>query len=508
MLYPIILKQAGAVEQSTTGHAVILTGFPELKNNRSTGAYRIAHVLREQGWDIEVIDYIIWMDVEQIYQILDSRINEDTKWIGISYTWLANDKKAGVLIREIRKRYPNLLFIAGGQFPYTETLNCDYYIMGYGEKAVKAILDHEFGSGLLPKSEPMFEGLYIDAYKDYPATPYKDYTVTFIDNDYMVPENHTTIELSRGCKFACNFCGFPFIGMKDNTAVEEELLYRELMTNYEKHGLAVYSIADDTLNDRVEKLITLKNVVRRLDFTPDFKGFIRLDLLKAHPEQYELLAEARVWMQYYGIETFNKSAGKSIGKGMDSDVMKFLLLKMKQYMSSTVGLYRGTASLIAGLPYEPISSMIETDKWFTENWNDQSFMWWPLQIIHKEKGILSAFGADMHKFGYSEIMETDNIPISNFMPANSMNGIEWKNEHTNVYECQELVAGFQDRSEYLDVFSTARYLSMYNQDYEKVLSIQRKLYPSTDTMDYRKRSLKIAKEYTSKKLNSIKIDKK
>ena len=506
MLRPIILKQEEAVGQPINGHAIILTGFPELKNNRSTGAYRIAHVLREQGWDIEVIDYIMWMDSEQIYQILDAKINKDTRWIGIGYNWLADDKKAGSLIREIRARYSGLLFIVGGQFPFKENLNCDYYILGYGEKAVKVVLDYEFGSGPLPKSEPMFEGSYIDAYEDYPATPYKDYTITFADNDYMVPENHTTIELSRGCKFACKFCGFPFIGIKDSTAVEEEALYRELMTNYEHHGLAVYSIADDTLNDRIEKLVTLKNVVKKLDFIPDFKAFIRLDLLKAHPEHYELLAESRVWMQYYGIETFNKSAGKSIGKGMNSDLMKSLLLQMKEYMKANVGLYRGTASLIAGLPHEPIASIIETDKWFKDNWSDQSVLWWPLQI-YKEKGILSAFGADMYKFGYSEITESDNIAVTNFMPANSITEIKWKNEHTNIYECQKIVAGFQDRIQYLDAFSTARYLSMYNQDYEKVLSIRRKVYPSIDTMDYRKRSLKLAREYTAKKLNSIKIDK-
>jgi hypothetical protein len=512
MRTPIILKQENnIIEPTPKGHALILTGYFELTNYRNTGAYRISHVLREQGWDIEVLDYILFIKLEEIRQFMRSRITADTKWIGISYSWLVISPKVNELIKEIRSWYPDLLFIVGGSFNYRESLNCDYYVMGYGEKAIKAILDYEFGSGELPISESKFGGLYIDAYRDYPATPYKDYTVTFQDNDYIVPENHTSVELSRGCKFACKFCSFPFIGMKNSTSTEEEALYRELMTNYEKHGLTVYAIADDTLNDRTEKLITLKNVVNRLDFTPDFKAFVRLDLLKAHPEQFELLAEARVWMQFYGIETFNRTSGKIIGKGMDPEIMKSLMLKMKDYMNTHLGLYRATASLIAGLPHETVDSMIETNKWFVDNWSDQSYGW-QLLTLYKDQGALSAFSLNMEKFGYSEF----NEDVSGVIQSANLSELSWKNQYTDIRECDELVAKFQDRSEYLDVFATARYLSMYKQDYQKVLAMVRPVAfsrrnigtRSTDLMDYRKRSLTIANEYIAKKLSSIALDKK
>ena len=512
MQSPIILKQENTViDQLPKGHAVILTGYYELTNYRGTGAYRIAHVLREQGWDIEVLDYILFIELEQIRQFMKSRIRPDTKWIGISYSWLVISPKINELIREIRSWYPDLLFIVGGQFNFRESLNCDYYVMGYGEKAIKAILDYKFGNGELPKAEAKFEGLYIDAYKDYPATPYKDYNVTFQDNDYIVPENHTTIELSRGCKFACKFCSFPFIGMKNSTTAEEESLYRELMTNYDTHGLTVYAIADDTLNDRTEKLITLKNVVNRLDFTPDFKAFVRLDLLKAHPEHFELLAEARVWMHFYGIETFNRTSGKIIGKGMDPDIMKSLLLKMKQYMNTNVGMYRATASLIAGLPHETINSMVETNKWFVDNWSDQSYGW-QLLTLYKDQDSLSAFSLDMEKFGYSAYDED----VSTVIQSANLSEFSWKNQYTNIKECDELVSKFQNRPEYLDVFATARYLSLYKQDYQKVLSMVRPMAfsrrnigtHSTDLMDYRKRSLTLTREYISKKLSSITLNNK
>ena len=498
----IILTQFNNAEPSIvypTGHALILSGFNEVRNSVSTGAYKIASTLRNKGWDIEVLDYMLWMSVEQIQQFLTLRVNQNTKWIGVSYTWVSESTRAHDLIKQIKEWYPNIKLIVGGQFPYNHDLKADWYVFGYGEKAIDAVLEYEFSTGPFPVSTELFGGRHIDAYSHYPATPYTDYSIKFADNDYVVPENHMTIELSRGCKFACKFCSFPFIGMKEDTSSEEESLYRELNENYEKHGISVYTIANDTLNDRTEKLIKLKNVVQRLDFKPDFKAFIRLDLLKAHPEHLELLGESRVWIHYYGIETFNKRAGTSIGKGMNSDIMKTLLLKTKDYMNTHLGVYRGSAGFIAGLPFETIDDMRATDKWLDENWAEQHRMWWPLSI-YKQKGIISAFGEDMHKFGYSEIPIVDRDINREKNVTRPINEIFWKNQDTDIYECTDLVSEFQKRTELLDCFSTIRYLALYKQDYNKVLSVTRQTHPQVDTIDYRKRSLKIIKNYIEQKL--------
>jgi hypothetical protein len=497
----IPIHQVEQTVEYPIGHALILSGFDELSNSRPSGAYRTAHTLREKGWDIEVLDYILWMPVDKVKQFIDTRYREGvTKWIGVSYTWMSSNTKAINLINSIKDWYPNLLLVIGGQFPYNYNLSADWYIFGYGEHALDAVLKYEFSTGSMPVSTELFNGRYIDAYHAYPATPLPDYSIKFVDNDYVTPDNHLTIEVSRGCKFACKFCSFPFIGMKEDSSDTEESLYRQLNENYEKWEVTNYTISDDTFNDRTDKIIKLKNAVRRLDFKPDFKAFIRLDLLKAHPEQYELLAESRTWIHYYGIETFNKRAGVSIGKGMNSDVMKTLLLQMKDYMNKNLGLYRGSAGFIAGLPHEPISDMIETEKWLQQNWSEQHWMWWPLSIF-RQKGIISAFNEDMSKFGYSEIIETDKVINKNNNEIRSMNEILWRNEVTDIYECRDLVSKFQNKKELLDCFSTIRYLGMYNNDYEKVLSITRQCYPQIDTFDYRKRTVKLIKEYVEKKIN-------
>jgi radical SAM superfamily enzyme YgiQ (UPF0313 family) len=306
---------------------------------------------------------------------LKDHINENTRWIGISYTWLTTEKDIKA-IREIvafvKSLNPNILIIAGGQTPYEHDLNADYYIYGYAEYALLKVLDYEFNNGTPLIYDKKFDGKYVDAFHNHAAYSLKDYNTSYQENDFLEIGDVLSIEFSRGCKFKCDFCTFPFIGIKEDTSTSEEMLYRELMTNYEKWGIKTYYVADETINDRVEKLIKIKNVVNRLPFKPDFTGFTRADLFRSHPEKIELMAEARIWGQYYGVETFNHESGKAIGKGLNPDYVKESILNVRDYFLKHVGKYRGTISMIAGLPHETVASMRESQQWLLDNWSDQS----------------------------------------------------------------------------------------------------------------------------------------
>lgn len=501
-MIPIIdLRQQTEVVYPT-GHALLLTSLSSPNNLRGTGAYRIATYLRNRGWDIDVLDYFVFLSDEQLEDYLNHTIKPETKWIGISYTWLSSNDRMFEVVKIIRKKYPNIKLILGGQWPFEREVDADWYILGYGEYAIDAVLCYEFSNGPPPKSSPLFTGKYVNAYHDYRATPFENYNIDYRADDYLTKEVSLTIELSRGCRFACKFCDFPFLGIKNDTSSDEESLYRNFMENYDNYGITAYTISDDTYNDRMEKMIKFRNVINRLPFKPDFKAFIRIDLLKTHPEQLELLAESRIWMQLYGIETFNKAAGKAIGKGLDGDVKKHLLLTVKDYMTKHVGLYRSTASFIAGLPYETIDSMRETYAWLNENWVNQHYDWWALNI-YKNRDVLSAFGDDMTKFGYSEIPEEEvakRALADTYILRDSSNQVYWRNKETDIYECHDLVSEFKQGDEVLDAYGVVKYLPLYNMDYEKVLSIRRPKFPRVDTFDYRKKSAKLIRDYIQKKL--------
>ena len=66
---------------------LIFNGFSDKNTTaeRSSGAYRIAHYLRQQGWDIEVVDHFVRWPFEKLKELLKSR--KDLKFIGFSATW-------------------------------------------------------------------------------------------------------------------------------------------------------------------------------------------------------------------------------------------------------------------------------------------------------------------------------------------------------------------------------------------------------------------------------------
>jgi len=401
----------------------------------------MATFLRDYSWECDIVDYSEQWNINYLEKYLTRKITSNTKWVGFSYTWMTEkSEKIIELIRLVKRIKPELLIIIGGQSPYYHDLGADYYIFGYAEYATLKVLDYEFGNGIPPFYTKLFSGKYIDASKNYPSHDLKDYSIRFQDTDFITNKDILTIAFSRGCKFKCDFCTFPFIGIKEDTSSSEEILYRELMENYQKWGTENYYITDETLNDRTDKLIKIKNVIQRLDFKPNLTGFVRADLLKSHPEHIELLAESRVWGQFYGIETFNRTAGKSIGKGQNPDVVKETLLTVREYFQKNLGLYRGTISMIAGLPYESLDSMRASQKWLEENWSDQLAYWYALQITSSTNGIgtLSALGKDFSKYGYREMINTEQVTRDKSTLL-SDNQITWENDYTNIFEVRKLI---------------------------------------------------------------------
>lgn len=485
-------------------HGIIIAGYYDgidsIFYNRAPGAYKIADHCRSNGWDIEVIDYASRWDFDTLTNyILKSIEINNSKWFGVSYTWLWKWPNLKSLISNIKQKFPDVLIIAGGQTPYNEDLECDWYILGYGEEGIIKVLDYEFKKGLPPVYSTKFEGKYINTVHSYPSYNIKDYSVRYTDSDYLTNTDVLSIELSRGCKFKCSFCNYPFIGIKEDTSTSEELFYRELNENYEKYGIKNYILAEDTLNDRIEKLIKISKAVQRLDFKPNFSAFLRADLLASHPEQIELLAEARVWGQYYGIETFNQAAGKSIGKGQDPDKTKDVLLKVKNYFKSNLNLYRGTIGLIAGLPYESVESMQQSQEWCKEYWSDQHWMWWPLQIT-LDQDSLSAFGQNFSKYGYRPL--SDNYKGNTFLCKNTKNNFLWENDYTNIIEMQE----FSDKSAsnlitYLDNFSIISYVPFFGE--QESLNIKSTLYGRYRNNQYMSVATEKINEYIKNKCTRI-----
>ena len=119
-----------------------------------------------------------------------------------------------------------------------------------------------------------------------------------------------------------------------------------------------YYFLDDTFNDNIEKMLIIKNVQEN---SQPFKfwSFGRLDLLGAKPEMMNLVEKIGWKSLNLGIETFNKEAGKKIGKGQNESKTKEALIDLRKTNPSSEVIIE----LIVGIPGEtvPLGAACQSD---------------------------------------------------------------------------------------------------------------------------------------------------
>jgi hypothetical protein len=375
---------------------------------RTMGGYKIADMMREDGWTIEVLDWTASWTNEEVKEFIES-LPYKIDLFAFSNLWM-QDLMVCDKIAFLKEHYPDIKILMGGPKPYQMDYGADAMVFGYSEYALNPVFDWLVGDSLLhpegkyPEWAP--NSYLVDANNSYKALNNVKFDVKYHENDFIVPGEALTLELSRGCKFRCKYCNYAFLGVKEFSDRTVDDVYDELMFNYETWGTTNYIISDDTFNDRNSKIETLAIAVERLPFEANFSCFIRLDLVIANPEQVELLCRARVWMHFYGIETLHPKAARAIGKGMHPDKIKAGLLWIRKEFYDRIGVYRGTCGMIAGLPHEPVEHWYEALKWLDENW--ESYFYWGLHISKDtDNTTQSDFSLDSEKFGYYEATDPE-----------------------------------------------------------------------------------------------------
>lgn len=413
---------------------------------RQSGPYRIATILRDNGWDVEVVEYSFYFTLGELKEFAKSRITSDTKFIGFSCFFYVWNKTLDDFVDWLKLCYPHIKTVIGGQSrQLLLTKNIDYYVHGYGEKAILEIVKSIAGnSNANLKFDSNFFGSkkVITANESYPAFPMKSLKIKYEDRDNIQPWEWLTLELARGCIFQCAYCNFPVLGVRDDHTRSAEDFEEEVKENYDRWGVTNYYLADETVNDYSEKIFKFAEVIDRINIQTTMAGFIRADLLVNRPQDWDPLIKLGLIAHFYGIETMNHASAKAVGKGMDPVKLREKLLDARKYFKDR-GLYRGTIGIVVGLPHETIETQYATFDWLYKNWSGEATNVWALEIpkADAKTNVPSKLAKDFAKYGYREssapvpptpkelveIFGTDEDSRFN-MSASLMN---WENEHMN-----------------------------------------------------------------------------
>jgi hypothetical protein len=469
-----------------------VTRYPYLP--RPVGGHRIAHFLRERIWDVEVVDWANWWSLDQLKNFFLTRVNAETKFVGFSHLfniWSPVLEDFGIWIK---KNYPGIKLISGSAVnPMFKSQCLDYYIQGFGEYAMENLLKYIVGNGPCPVfSLTVPNGLkVINAIHAYPAFPMQSLMVRYEDRDFIQSHEWLTIETARGCAFSCSFCNFPVLGVKgDYTRTQEDFEW-QLRDAYDRFGASSYIVADETFNDRSEKITKFADVIDKLDFRPWFSAYIRADLLTARGDDREELLRMNCLGHFYGIESFNQASAKVAGKGMDPERLKTGLSDTRRYFESHGRqLYRGSIGLIAGLPHETKQILDQNYAWLIENWQQQYFSIRPLTIpADNQLNKLSKMSADLEKYGY-QTMTAQEIELRKQVGATLQDlhipimadEIIWKNPHMDWFDakqyCEDILA---DKKRY-DFRPNCHYIGYQLNGYDDPAKRLQLTYPEFDSL--------------------------
>ena len=339
---------------------------------KKAGPYRIATEIRTHGYSCQIIEAAWYFDQNEIKKILDHCIGPATKIIAWSspYADIIKREQWGVGFAELIEIVYNEQFI----IEYAKSINSKIKFVVGGPTAYKRVSE--------PGIDTVFYGMSDVAIVDYikylegknPFFQYsvQDGTMVVDGNAYNIgwdfnqsaieyrPEDNllhgdvAMIEVARGCIFKCDFCSYPLNGKKSNEYIKyKNVLHREFLSNYEQYGIRHYIVSDDTFNDNLDKLRMMAEISQSLPFDLKLAWYIRIDLVRAHPEQYQLFKDIGLVGAFFGIESLNHASLKSIGKGLHPDKLIQELYTFRDQLPDcgTMG------SFIAGLPYETKQSL-------------------------------------------------------------------------------------------------------------------------------------------------------
>lgn len=466
--------------------------------SRTSGAHRIATELRTHAWDVEVIDFVLYWTLEELQDLFKTRYSNDLKWIGVSYLFNKETPAIRNFLKWVKQTYPSIVIIVGSNaLPSYKNKNVDFYIYGYGENSTIVLLKWLFGNEDIPKFKVIDDQKIIFSNDTYSAAPLKDARIIYEDRDFIKEDEWLPVEFSRGCKFKCDFCNFPLLGIKGDYTRSAESFELQIQDAYNRFGVTRYIATDETFNDSADKIKKFADVVERLNFQPAFSGFVRADLLVSRKDDREHFLRMNFLGHYYGIETFNHNSGKSVGKGLDPEKLKAGLLECKDYFKKYGNWYRGDISLIIGLPHETVDSLNKTKDWLIKNWSDESFTAFPLLILKPEHDLNknSKFSNNYKSYGYSELENISNLP--EFYKEISDYQVLWKNNHMNIVDAHEIYEEFLKT--YDDVKIGA--FNLGNMGLPKKLS-DRIAVKNKDFKNYKEKYFNFINDYKRQKINN------
>ena len=351
------------------------------------GIAYLASQMKERGIPVTIVDCTF----ENFDEAIDRVVKARPTIIGISIM-VTMSRNAFDLLRELRKRLPETLFIAGGPLPtvypgmFGEEF--DAVFCGEGDVTFPQFCQDYLSSGsstrdLKTLNPATYPGLYINnggqvrsstpihhsseilnrlPLPDRSGFDHHQYQTEMEKNTGL---RQTSLIVTRGCPFSCDFCSKPVWGDQFRKPPLEKVFWE--IEEIRSLGYTSLWIADDCFTLDSEYLAAFCNEMIRLDVPVRWTCLSRVDQLT--PELVDLMKRAGCIRVYLGLESGCNETLRLMNKRVTVELGVRAVHLFSQAGIGTAGFF------MVGYPKETIESIEKTfalvltlpldEAWFT-----------------------------------------------------------------------------------------------------------------------------------------------
>ncbi len=297
--------------------------FPDIP---ALGLQILAGVLRAAGHEARVADVQHLRPLHPDFIRAIEEFKPDI--IGFSNSELPNAPMVVRVAGEIKRRYPGIKLLAGGQAP---SFKPELFLGPAGPFDAVALYEAE--STIVPIAEALVSGSPLDSLPgcawrapdgslkrsgvervvcDLNAQPLP-YWEGSLKKAAFSKGYFAAVETSRGCPFRCTFCSIPgYYGAPRYKSAER--IVKELRA-LKALGVTEFSINDDSFATRPAVVREILETMLRENMGLRFGVQIRADIIAANPDLLELAARAGMFLAVVGFEGYTSAVQDESDKG-------------------------------------------------------------------------------------------------------------------------------------------------------------------------------------------------
>lgn len=296
------------------------------------GLYYVGAMLREYGYDVEIINCnVIDKDLNIIAKTLKQK-NPDV--IGVSIVHA--NRWGGIEIAKIAKKLlPNVVIVFGGigttflwKFLLKQFLEIDFAVLGEGELSFLNLVKH-IERGAKPEDIFQIKGIVFRDGENITSTG----DARFISDLDILPDpskyfQFQHVSSSRGCPSNCSFCGSPKLWGHKVRFHSTEYFVNQLERLYNK-GVNFFYVSDDTFTMKKDRVIEIcKSIIRR-GMKITWFAISRVNYVDETMLYW--MRKAGCIQISYGVESGSEKIRKALNKNIKTDDIKRAFKLTVQY---------------------------------------------------------------------------------------------------------------------------------------------------------------------------------